>query len=130
MKTYHVVVWANGTQYWCDPETKELHREDGPAYIAANGYEAWYKMGKLHRLDGPAQILPGVYKVWRKDGNYHREDGPAIEYEYGGKHWYLDGEKLTEAEWKERVNPKQKLHQELTVAEVEKLLGFSIKIVK
>jgi hypothetical protein len=37
--------------------------------------------------------------------NVIREDGPAIEYASGSKSWYLSGEKLTEEEFNERMNP-------------------------
>ena len=39
------------------------------------------------------------------EGELHREDGPAIEYASGNKSWYLSGEKLTEEEFNERMNP-------------------------
>ena len=39
--------------------------------------------------------------------------------------WYLNGIEYTESEFNKRMNPK-----ELTVAEIEKLLGYTVKIVK
>lgn len=42
------------TEYIDDNEQR--HRDDGPAYIDAEGNQAWYKHGKLHR-DG---LLPAV----------------------------------------------------------------------
>ena len=33
-------------------------------------------------------------------GVYHCEDGPAIEWNNGTKWWYLNGERLTEEEFK------------------------------
>ena len=33
---------------------------------------------------------------WWVNGILHREDGPAIEYNDGGKEWYLLGEQVTE----------------------------------
>jgi hypothetical protein len=35
----------------------------------------------------------------------HREDGPAIEWSNGYKSWYINGQQLTEAEW--RAQAKQ-----------------------
>ena len=45
-------------------------------------------------------------KDWYVDDNLHRIDGPAIEDADGSKHWYLDGNKLTQAQWIEAVKPK------------------------
>lgn len=43
---------------------------------------------------------------WRNEkGELHREDGPAVEWVNGGKSWYINGEKLTEEQWRARVNP-------------------------
>ena len=33
----------------------------------------------------------------------HREDGPAVEYADGDKSWYLNGENLTEEEFKKKT---------------------------
>ena len=62
-------------------------------------------------------------KYWYIDGKRHREDGPAIEYANGYKYWYLNGVEVTEDNV---MNPGK----ELTVAEVSKLLGYDVKIVK
>jgi hypothetical protein len=53
----------------------------------------------------------------------HREDGPAIEYANGKRYWFLNGEQVTEEE-------VMKPTKELIVAEIEKLLGHKVKIVK
>ena len=45
----------------------------------------------------------------------------------GAKYWYIDGVNLTEKQFKEKTAPVAK---ELTVAEIEKLLGHRVKIVK
>ena len=65
-------------------------------------------------------------KFWYLNGQYHREDGPAIEYANGDKSWWLNGKYITEAEFNARMNPAK----ELTLAEIEKLLGYSVKVVK
>ena len=67
------------------------HREDGPAYICANGTTAWYLHGKLHREDGPAIIWAYGNTEWYLHGKYHREDGPAKIYASGDTEWYLHG---------------------------------------
>ena len=58
----------------------------------------------LHREDGPAyEGTGGFIKEWRIDNNLHREDGPAIEWSWGGRSWYINGEKLTEQEFLKRT---------------------------
>ena len=60
---------------------------------------------------------------WYKNDELHREDGPAVIYADGTKRWFLNGKQVTEAEV---MNPVK----ELTVAEISKLLGYEVKIVK
>jgi len=64
----------------------ELHREDGPAWVARSPdgtviEEWWYKNGRLHREDGPAHVVRSpdgtVIEGWYRNGITHREDGPA-----------------------------------------------------
>jgi len=121
MIEYKVKVHPNGTKYWYLND--QLHREDGPAIEYANGDKSWYLNGKCHREDGPAVELANGNKLWYLNGKCHREDGPAIEYADGTKGWYLNGREVTEEQVMRPV-------QELTVAEIEKLLGQRVKIVK
>jgi hypothetical protein len=86
----------------------------------------WYLNGQYHRTDGPAIEYAWGPKYWYLNGQLHREDGPAIEYPDGSKWWYLNDNELTETEFNERMN----LAKELTVAEIESLLGYTIKVVK
>ena len=66
----------------------------------------WFLLeGELHREDGPAIEYVNGHKEWYLNDQRHREDGPAIEYANGSKSWYLSGEKLTEEEFNERMNP-------------------------
>jgi hypothetical protein len=123
-KEYTVKVYANGTKYWC--LNGKFHREDGPAVEYANGHKAWYLDGKLHREDGPAVELANGHKAWYLDDNLHREDGPAIEVANGTKFWYLNGIEYTETKFKKKMAPAK----EMTVAEIEALLGYRLKIVK
>ena len=91
-----------------------------------SGTKLWYLNGKLHREDGPACESANGSKEWFLNGKLHREDGPAIEDGYGDKYWYLNDEEYTEEEFNAKMNPAK----ELTVAELEKLLGYPVKIVK
>ena len=100
-KLYQVMIGDDGTKYWC--LNGKRHREDGPAVEFANGSKYWWVNGKLHR-----------------------EDGPAVEFANGGKEWWVNGEQLTETEFLKRTAPAK----ELTIAEIEKLLGYSVKVVK
>jgi hypothetical protein len=42
-------------------------------------------------------------KEWYLNNKLHREDGPAVEYTDGTKLWYFHGVKLSETEWRKRV---------------------------
>ena len=91
-----------------------------------NGHKRWFLNGELHREDGPAIEYANGYKSWYLNGKYHREDGPAIECANGDKAWYLNGEELTEEQHKKATTNTK----EFTVSEIEKILGYSVKIVK
>ena len=65
-------------------------------------------------------------KYWCLNGKFHREDGPAVEYADGSKSWRLNDKEYTEQEYLAKTNPVKKL----TVAEIEKLLGYSVKVIK
>ena len=53
-----------GSKRWY--QNGELHREDGPAVIYADGSEAWYQNNKLHRIGG---TLANGYKEWYQNGD-------------------------------------------------------------
>jgi hypothetical protein len=82
--------------------------------------------GKRHREDGPAIEFTNGTRCWYLNGKRHREDGPAIEYSDGTPEWWLNGEEYTEEEF----NKKTAKVKELTVAEIESLLGYAVKVVK
>ena len=126
MKTYLVEVYTNGSIKWKHPETKKLHRKDGPAVEYADGDKEWYIHDNLHREDGPAIEYTNGDREWYIHGNPHREDGPAIEYTNGDREWYLNGEKLTEEEFLKRTTK----HKELSIRELEEILGYPVKIIK
>ena len=94
--------------------------------VWSDGTKEWYLNGKLHREDGPAIEYADGSKEWWLNGDLHREDGPAIEDADGTKEWWLNGEEYTEEEFNAKMSPVK----ELTVADLEKLLGYPIKIVK
>ena len=127
MKKYYVNVNSKGTAHWFkDAERSILHREDGPAIEWGDGTKGWYTNGKPHREDGPAIEYANGTKQWWVNGKLHREDGPAIEWANGSKEWYIDGKELTEEEFLSRTQPAE----ELTVAQIEQLLGKRIKVIK
>ena len=100
-------------------------------YVTVNdvGTTRWHKDAKctvLHREDGPAIEWCDGDKRWHQNGLLHRTDGPAIEYANGGKYWYINDERMTEAEFLAATQPVV----ELTVADIEKLLGKRVKIIK
>ena len=124
MIEYTVKVQDNGDRCWY--LNGELHREDGPAIEYPNSMRCWYLNGKLHREDGPACEYANGMRCWYLNGKRHREDGPAIEYTSGAREWFLNGVQYTEKDFiKKTVTAK-----ELTVAEIEALLGYQIKVVK
>jgi hypothetical protein len=94
--------------------------------VFGNGNRYWYLNGQLHREDGAAIEYANGSRCWWLNGKCHREDGPAIEYADGTRYWYLGGVKYTEEEF----NKKTAKVKELTVAEIESLLGYQIKVVK
>jgi hypothetical protein len=94
--------------------------------VYPNGTKYWYLNGKYHREDGPAIEWADGTKSWYLDDKRHREDGPAIEQADGTKFWYLNGIGMTEEEHQQQTNPAK----EYSVAEIEKLLGHRVKIVK
>ena len=108
--------WMNGV----------LHREDGPAFEGLFGYKAWFLNGQPHRLDGPAIETADGHKEWWVNGERHRIDGPAYERADGYKDWFLNGKFYTEEEYIKRTQPVK----ELTIAEIEALLGHKVKVVK
>ena len=121
--TYEVTVTPEKTEWRLNGN---LHREDGPAIEWTDGTKAWWLNGKCHREDGPARVWPNGRKEWYVNGQLHRVDGPAIEYANGDKEWWLDGKKYTEEQFIATTRPTK----ELTIAEVEKLLGYPVKIIK
>ena len=127
MKKYYVKVDDDGSVRWYkDAACQVLHREDGPAVTRPDGAQIWFKNDLRHRVDGPAVILANGLKSWWINGKRHREDGPAVIRPSGIKEWWLHDEEVTEEEFLKRTRPVE----ELTVAQIEQLLGKRVKIVK
>ena len=126
IKKYYVTVDEESTTRWYkDAKCKILHRENGPAVEYTTGDNAWYQNGQCHRTDGPAIEWSDGTKSWYQNGKRHRIDGAAIEYS-GDKAWYINGEELTEEEFIAATQPAI----EMTVADIEKLVGKHVKIIK
>ena len=93
--------------------------------VDSNKTTSWYLNGQLHREDGPAIEWTDGSKFWFINGQRHREDGPAVVRPNRPNSWYLNGEQLTESEFNNRTKIK-----ELTVNEIQSLLGHKVKIVE
>ena len=127
IKKYYVTVDEEGTTRWYkDAKCTVLHRENGPAIEYADGDKFWYQNGQLHRTDGPAVEWSDGTESWYQNGLRHRTDGPAVEYADGTKRWYINGVEMSESEFLAATQPVV----EMTVADVEKLLGKRVKIIK
>ena len=124
MITYKVTVDEHGNIFWY--LNGKRHREDGPAVEWINGSKWWYLNGKPHREDGPAAEFADGSKEWYRNDRRHREDGPAIEWADGRKFWYLNGVWMTKENHARAMSPVK----ELSVAEIEKILGYRVKIIK
>lgn len=122
------VEYADGTKSWC--QDGKLHRTDGPAIVYPSGTKQWYQNDKLHRIDGPAIVYADGTVEYRQNGKLHRTDGPAVEWAVewasGTVEYWIDDKELTLAQFKEKTTPVK----EMTVAEIEAVLGHSVKIIK
>jgi hypothetical protein len=121
MQTYTVTVKDDGTTTWRN-ELGQRHRLDGPAIEYASGACEWFQNGQLHRLNGPAGKYANGDRVWYQNDRLHRTDGPAVEHADGYREYWVNGKYLTPAEFEARTV------KELTVAQVEALLGHRVKI--
>ena len=122
---YHIKVTKYGTRCYYN-NAGELHRDDGPAVEWYDGTKDWYQNGQLHRTDVPAIERSNGTKEWFQNGQRHRADGPAVVFEDGDKRWCINGKYLTEAEFLAATQPVV----EMTVADIEKLVGKRVKIIK
>jgi hypothetical protein len=125
MQEYTVRIDSDGDRRWYKPGTEIRHRLDGPAREYADGTREWWVDDHLHRLDGPAREYADGTREWWVDDHLHRLDGPAFEGEDGTREWFIEGTELTEQEFLARTRPAQ----EITIAEIEKLIGHRVKII-
>ena len=124
---YYVEVDDGGKFWHAWPGTEHtLHRLDGPAVEWSDGSREWYQNGQLHRVDGPAFERSDGYCAWFQNGWLHSERGPTVIDEKGAKEYWLNGVWHTEESWRVATQPAV----EMTVAEIEAVLGKRIKIVK
>jgi hypothetical protein len=91
--------------------------------VKANGDRHWYLNGERHREDEPAIEYANGDRFWYLHGKLHRTAGPAVEFADGTPYWFLHGNQVTEEAVMKPV-------KELTIAEIEQLLGHKVKIVK
>lgn len=56
-----------GNKHWYNSK-KQLHRKNGPAIEAVNGYRAYYNNNKLHRNNGPAVTWPNGSRQYYLNG--------------------------------------------------------------
>ena len=103
-----------------------VEQSDG-SYIDKNNEITWYNVHEqMHREDGPAIERSDGDKFWYLNGELHREDGPAIEGGNGTKRWYLNGQEYSEEDFLKKTQPVK----EMTIEDIEKQLGYTIKVVK
>ena len=127
IKKYYVTEDEFGNIGWYkDAACTILHREDGPAFVTFDGTRYWYQNDLRHREDGPAVEYITGSEEWYLNGKRHRTDGPAISYDTSYKCWYINGKAMTEAEFLAATQPVI----EMTVADVEELVGKRVKIIK
>ena len=127
IKKYYVTVDDFGNSRWYkDAKCTVLHRENGPAVDCTNGHKEWWQNDQLHRIDGPAIEWRDGDKRWFQNGQRHRIDGPAVVYANGSKAWYINDNAMSEAEFLAATQPTV----EMTVADIEKLVGKRVKIIK
>ena len=126
---YIVEVDEDNNVFWFDYNNPDnFHRLGGlPACEYANGDKEYYVNGLRHRLNGPAVEFVNGTKFYFENGKKHRIDGPAYESANGYKEYWFEDVQYSYEDWLAKINIKEK---EMTVAEIEAQLGYSIKIVK
>ena len=77
-------------------------------------------------IEYTVRVHDGGSKFWYLNDKRHREDGPAVEYTDGSKEWFLNGIEYSEEEYWNQLKPPK----ELTITEIESLLGYKVKVVK
>ena len=121
-------------QFYLDEDCR-FHRDDGPAFVSADGDRFWFRHGLRHRDGDEPAVSASDGKAWYKDGKLHREGGkPAVEYADGRTEYWLDGLKLSDDQVREY---RQKLVREEwpdaadeIVAEIREGLKTDIRVMK
>ena len=72
------------------------------------------------------EVYSNGTRYWYLNDKLHREDGPAIEHANGDKFWYLNDKALTEKKFNKKMNKPT----ELTMSQLNDLLGYDVKIVE
>ena len=77
-------------------------------------------------IEYKVEVYTNGDKHWYLNGKQHREDGPAVEAADGNEYWYLNGQECSEEVFLKKTQPVN----EMTISQIEKQLGYSIKVVK
>jgi hypothetical protein len=73
--------------------------------IDTHGNKWWHdSAGQVHRDNGPAIIWADGGRDWYQHSRQHRDDGPAVEWSDGDKEWCLNGKYLSFEEWLDEVD--------------------------
>ena len=97
-------------------DKNQLHCEDGPAMIQADGSAYYYVNGALHREDGPAIINSNGNVFWLINGQPHRADGPSSILSDGTVSYHLYGISYTKEEFEDAKAHRQNVRKLLTSA--------------
>ena len=90
-----------------------------------SGNRNWFLNGNLVKIEW----INGNISHY-KDDKLHNDEGPAYVGANGINHWYLEGRPFyNEQEWRAELAKRNQPTKELTVAQIEGILGFKIKIV-
>jgi hypothetical protein len=57
--------------------------------------------GLVVKVWNPNERDAYIAEEWMLDGALHRDDGPAVTTFGGSQHWYLNGNSLSEEEWRD-----------------------------
>ena len=94
--------------------------------VTDDGTIKFLQQGKLHRLDGPAIEYLDGHKEWWLNGKLHRLDGPAIEFIDGHTAYVIEGTHFNKASFIKATQPVK----ELSIQQLEDILGYKIKVIK
>jgi len=76
-------------------------------------------------IEYTVKVYKNGSKEWYLNGQLHREDGPAVEFCNGTKQWFLNDKRYTEEDFLKQTQSIK----ELTIVEIEALLGYKVKVV-